>query len=77
MNQNRPGSKIHVVEGCPQINSAAGASGGPSLVKYLFLNAISSGENNSFFRHVGFWEEFKLVTSFFLFSEHEFLLNHV
>jgi hypothetical protein len=48
-NQNRRGSNINVVEEYQQINSAAGANGGPSTtVKYVFPNAISSGGKQFF-----------------------------
>jgi hypothetical protein len=48
MNHNRPGSNIHVAEQCPQIDSAVGANDGPSFMKYLFPNAISSGGKQFF-----------------------------
>jgi hypothetical protein len=54
---NRPGNNTHVAEGYPQIDSAAGANGGPSFVKYLFPNAISPG-GKQFFLHASsffFW----------------------
>jgi hypothetical protein len=53
MNHNRPRSNTHVAEEYPQIDSDAGANGGPSFMKYLFM-------------HLGFLVEFKLAAFYLI-----------